>query len=131
MLNVVSPLAASEEQLVTEVVDCGFQVHAGLGPGFRESIYASAFRLELNARGLSFECEKAIEVCYKNWTIPGQRVDLLVGGVVLVEIKAVPKFTALHRRQVLSYLKTMHLHVGLLINFNSTHYKHGVKRVVL
>jgi GxxExxY protein len=59
------------------------------------------------------------------------RVDLLVGGVVLVEIKAVPKFTALHRRQVLSYLKTMHLRVGLLINFNSTYCKHGVKRVVL
>ena len=50
---------------------------------------------------------------------------------MLVEIKAVPKLTALHRRQVLSYLKTMHLHVGLLINFNSTLYKHGVKRVVL
>ena len=131
MLRVVSPLTESEERVVTEVVDCGFQVHSVLGPGFRESIYAQAFRLELAARGLAFECEKAIDVRYKTWTIPGQRIDLLIGGFVLVEIKVVPKLSALHRKQVLSYLKTMNLHLGLLINFNTAYYKHGVKRVVL
>ena len=131
MLRVASPLTQCEERLVTEVVDCGFQVHSVLGPGFRESIYAQAFRLELNARGLSFEAEKAIDVRYKQWTIPGQRIDLLVGGIVLVEIKAVPKLSALQRKQVLSYLRTMNLRLGLLINFNSAYYKHGVRRVVL
>ena len=131
MLSVVSPLTASEEQLVTEVVDCGYQVHSVLGPGFKERIYVQAFRLELHSRGLSFECEKSIDVRYKGWTIPGQRIDLLIGGLVVVEIKAVPTFIALHRKQVLSYLRTMNLHVGLLINFNSVYYKHAVKRVVL
>ena len=85
----------------------------------------------MHSRGLSFECEKSIDVRYKGWTIPGQRIDLLIGGLVVVEIKAVPKFIALHRKQVLSYLRTMNLHVGLLINFNSAYYKHAVKRVVL
>ena len=131
MLRVLSPLNASDERLVTAVVDCGFHVHSALGPGFRESIYARAFQLELSDRGLRFECEKAINVRYKRWTIPGQRIDLLVGGIAVVEIKAIPKLTALHREQVLSYLKTMNLHVGLLINFNCAYYKHGIRRVVL
>ena len=62
MLNVVSPLTASEEQVVTEVVDCGFQVHRRvLGPGFKESIYAERFGWSCDCRGLSFECEKAID----------------------------------------------------------------------
>jgi len=131
MLRVVSPLGESEERLITQVVDCGFQVHSALGPGFKERIYVQAFRLELHCRGLSFESEKSIDVRYKDWTIPGGRVDLLIGGFLIVEIKAVPKPVALHRKQVLSYLKTMNLHVGLLINFNSAYYKGGVKRVAL
>ena len=131
MLRVVSPLTDSDERLVTEIVDCGFQVHSVPGPGFRERIYAQAFKLELHSRGVTFECEKAIDVRYKEWKIPGQRIDLLIAGTVIVEIKAIPRLTALHRKQVLSYLKTMKLPVGLLMNFNSAYYKHGVRRVVL
>ena len=131
MLRVVSPLSEAEERLITQVVDCGFQVHSTLGPGFKERIYVQAFRLELDRRGLSFESEKSIDVRYKDWTIPGGRVDLVIGGLLVVEIKAVPKLVALHRKHVLSYLMTMSLHAGLLINFNSAYYKHAVKRVVL
>jgi len=130
MLRVVSPLSETQEQVITQVVDCGFSVHAALGPGFRESIYNRALRLELASRSLSFECEKAIVVRYKEWTIPGQRVDLFVEGFLVVEIKAIPRLKSIHRKQLLSYLKTMDLRIGLLMNFNAELYKHGVKRVV-
>ena len=130
MLRVKSFLSDTDEKLVAEVIDCGFTVHASLGPGFRERIYNRAFCLELQTRRLSFETEKRILVRYKHWEIPGQQVDLVVGGVVLVELKAVPQLRALHHRQVLSYLKTMGLRVGLLMNFNVELFKQGVKRIV-
>ena len=67
---------------------------------------------------------------YKEWRIPGQKVDLVVAEIVLVELKAVPQLRKLHHRQVLSYLKTMDLRIGLLVNFNVSLFKHGVKRVI-
>ena len=130
MLRIESPLPPETETLVTEVVDVGFTVYDALGPGFKESIYERAVCLELDARGLKFECEKPIEVKYKEWRIPGQKVDLVVGGVVLVELKAVPHLRKIHRRQVLSYLKTMDLRIGLLMNFNAAFFKRNIKRVV-
>ena len=130
MLRVKSPLTDAEEQLVTRVMDCAFTVHRALGPGFRERIYQRAFCLELDLQGLTFECEKPIEVRYKQWSIPGQKVDLVVAGVVLVELKAIPQLRLIHRKQVISYLKTMNLSVGLLMNFNSEVLKNGVQRIV-
>jgi GxxExxY protein len=129
-MRVQSSLSDSQERLVSEIMDVGFCVHRELGPGFREKIYQRAFCLELDARGLAFECEKRIEVKYKEWKIPGQTVDLVVAGVVLVELKTVPKVRALHRRQVLSYLKTMNVRIGLIFNFNTELMKYGFKRVV-
>ena len=111
-------------------MDCTFAVHPALGPGFKEKIYQRATCLELDARGLKFECEKAIEVRFKEWRIPGQKIDLLVEQFVLVEMKVVPKLRPLHTAQVVSYLKTLDLQIGLLINFNVTVLKDGFKRVV-
>ena len=68
---------------------------------------------------------------YQTWVIPGQRVDLIVGGVALIELKSVPKIKAIHRAQVLSYLRTTGLRVGLILNFNATLMKDGIQRVVL
>ena len=130
MLRVKSPLSPEIEAIVTEVIDVGFNVYDTLGPGFKECIYERAFCLELEARGMTFECEKKIEVKYKNWRIPGQKVDLIVAGVVLVELKAVPQLKKIHRRQVLSYLKTLDLRIGLLMNFNVTFFKTNIKRVL-
>jgi GxxExxY protein len=105
-------------------------VHRALGPGFRERIYQRAYCLELDDRKLRFECEKRILVHYRNWEIPGQTVDLIVEGMVLVEIKSVPRLRPIHRLQVLSYLKTLTLRVGLLMNFNVPLLKDGLQRVV-
>jgi len=125
------PLDAETEALVTATMDCAFTVHRALGPGFRERIYARAFCLELDSRGLPFESEKPIEVRYKHWMIPGQKVDLIVGGKVLVELKAVPRLRPIHRAQMLSYLKTLDLRIGLLVNFDCGVLKDGFKRVIL
>ena len=102
-----------------------------MGPGFKEKIYHRAYRLELNARGLPFESDKPILVKYRDWMIPGQTVDLIVAGAVLVELKAVPRLRDFHRQQVISYLRTTGLRIGLLLNFNATLLKEGMKRVVL
>ena len=130
MLRVSSPLTDVEEVFVARAIDCAFAVHRVLGPGFREGIYQRAYCLELELQGLAFECEKKIDVSYKAWKIPGQRVDLVVSGVVLVEIKAVPRLRLLHEHQAQSYLKTMGLRVGLVMNFNTIMLKHGLRRIV-
>jgi GxxExxY protein len=130
MLQVRSPLNPAEEKSLTKAMDCAFAVHRELGPGFKEKIYERAFCLELDARGISFETEKSIDVQYKTWAISGQRVDLVVEGVVLVEIKAARKLLKLHERQVRSYLKTMGLRAALLVNFNTTLLKNGLQRIV-
>jgi GxxExxY protein len=130
MLRVLSPLTEREEQVLSSAIDCAFAVHRELGPGFREKIYEAAFCLELDARGITFEREKKIDVRYKEWVIPGQRIDLVVEGVLLMEIKAASKLLSLHERQVRSYLKTMGLHVGLLVNFNTALVKNGLRRIV-
>lgn len=130
MLRVHSPLTEREEGVYSQTMDCAFAVHRELGPGFKERIYEEAFCLELNSRGIGFEREKRIDVRYKTWTIPGQRIDLVVEGLVLVEIKAVSKLIRIYERQVRSYLKTMGLHAGMLVNFNVLMLKNGMRRIL-
>ena len=130
-MRVETPLTDDEEALVTATMDCGFTVHRTLGPGFKESIYTEALSLELNLRGMKFEREKAIKVKYREWRIPGQRVDLIVENLIIVEVKTIPAVRALHRRQVLSYLRTTGLPIGLIMNFNTEKLIEGFRRVVL
>jgi GxxExxY protein len=124
-------LSPELERIVTNTIACGLAVHRELGPGFKERIYERAFLLELDARGMRFEAEKQIQVRHKQWLIPGQRVDLIVEAGVLVELKAVPKLRRLHVSQVVSYLRTTNLQVGLIMNFNDRLFKNGLRRVVL
>ena len=130
-VRVETPLTDAEEAIVTATMDCGFAVHRELGPGFKEAIYATALCLELNQRGMKFERERAIDVKYRQWTIPGQRVDLIVESLIVVEVKTIPNVRSLHRQQVLSYLKTTGLPIGLVMNFNTERFIDGFRRVVL
>jgi GxxExxY protein len=130
MLNRHADLSTEQEAVVTAVIGCGIAVHRELGPGFKECIYHRAFRLELTSRGLSFESDKPILVKYRKWLIPGQQIDLIVAGTVLVELKAVPRLRPLHQYQVRSYLRTTGLPVGLLLNFNAALLKDGMQRIV-
>jgi len=119
------------EDVAHRVIGCAITVHRILGPGFKERIYERAFCLELGEAGLSYAAEKRILVPYKQWQLEGHKLDLIVRGVVIVELKAVPRLAEIHRLQVLSYLKATGLRLGFVMNFNAEVIKQGIKRVVL
>jgi len=130
-MRLPSPLSAEAEEAMSETIGCAIAVHRALGPGFLESIYKKAMHLELDAQGISYESEKAVTVQYRGSHILGQRVDLIVRDLIVVELKAVTRFDDVHQSQVMSYLKTTGLRGGLLINFRVPVLKAGLKRVVL
>ncbi len=87
-----SPVPEAADRACKECVDAAIHIHKALGPGFKEVIYARAFCVELDARGMTFESEKKILVRYKTWEIPGQKVDLLVAGVLWSKLNQCRKF---------------------------------------
>lgn len=128
MLKKYSDLPPEQEAIVARAIGCGIAVHRELGPGFKERIYHEAYQLELESRKIPFESEKKILVKYRQWEIPGQTVDLIIEGVVLVELKAVPKLRDIHECQVRSYLRTTGLPIGLLMNFKEALLKYSTLR---
>ena len=126
-----SPLEPEADRLMTHTIGCAIAVHRALGPGFLESIYRKAICVELEARGLPYEVERPVCVSYRGVDIPGQRIDLIVGGLIVVELKTVVRFDRVHVAQVISYLKTTGLRGGLLINFRVPLLVKGLKRIVL
>ena len=130
-MRLSTPLSPDAEDAMTETIGSAIAVHRVLGPGYFESIYKKAMHLELTAREIVFESEKAVSVKYRDVEITGQRIDLVVRGLIVVELKAVKRFDDVHRAQVISYLKTTGLKGGLLINFNVPVLKAGLQRIVL
>jgi len=124
------PIPAEDEELAHTTIGAAIEVHRLLGPGFLESIYERALCDELALRGVAFERQKELTVRYKDLDIPGQRLDLLVGRRVITDLKTVETLAPIHQAQVLSYLKTTGLRLGLLINFKVQILKDGIKRVV-
>lgn len=114
-----------------DTIACAIRVHRALGPGFLESIYQRAMRIELELCGLSYESERPVNVKYRNHELSGQRVDLIVESVVVVELKSVMRLDEIHRAQLISYLRTTGLRGGLLINFRVPALRRGLQRVVL
>jgi len=105
------------ESLSRKIIGAAIEVHAAIGPGFLETIYEEALKLELNEHGLNFECQKEIKIEYLNVQIGTHRLDLVVENQVVVELKAVKELTEIHFAQLLSYLKASGIKVGLLLNF--------------
>ena len=130
-IRLPSPLSVEAERAMHRTIGCAMAVHRTLGPGFLESIYRRAMYLELTAWGLAFECERPVRVAYRGVEIPGQRVDLIIEGVIVVELKSIAQLTDVHRAQLISYLRTTGLRGGLLINFDVRLLKDGIQRVVL
>ena len=113
------------------VVDAAMKVHSALGPGLLESAYEFCLIRELRKRGLRVESQVPIAVRYDGETLDvGYRADLLVEGIVLVELKSVETVMSIHKAQLLSYLRLSGKEVGLLINFNVEHLKNGINRVI-
>jgi GxxExxY protein len=130
-MRISSPLSVDEERVIHQVIGSAIAVHRALGPGFLESIYRKAMCIELGKRHLTYECERPIEVTYDEIPITGQRIDLIVGGLIVVELKAVARLEAIHRAQLISYLRTTGMRGGLLINFRVRVLKEGLCRIVL
>jgi GxxExxY protein len=101
-----------------------------LGAGFLESTYEQALAIELSLRGISFQRQRQIALQYKGEPVGDARLDFLVGGLLIVELKAVDSLHAVHHAQVINYLRATKLQLGLLINFNVEHLKGGIKRIV-
>lgn len=116
---------------MTQTIGCAIAVHRTLGPGFLESIYRKAMYIELDARHLAYEAERPIKVVYRDIEIPGQRVDLIVEGLIVVELKSVTRLDQIHRAQLISYLKTIGLRGGLLMNFRAPTLRQGLHRIVV
>lgn len=107
------------------------RVHTVLGPGLLESVYRLALQHELRKRGLNVISEKPISILYDGVDLgTGLRLDLLVEDSVIVETKSVRKLRDLDESQLLSHLQLTNCHVGLLINFNVRHLRHGIRRFV-
>jgi len=120
-----------ENDLSQIIIGCAIKVHTALGPGLLESAYEECLYYELVKEGLKVEKQKALPLIYEEIKLEvGYRLDLIVEGKVIVEIKACEGLNDVHLAQVLTYLKLSNVKLGLLINFNVTRVKDGIKRVV-
>ena len=120
-----------EENLTREIIGAAIEVHRELGPGLLESIYEACLCRELALRGIAFQFQRPLPLEYKGIRLDcGYRPDLLVAGLVIVEIKSVQALAPIHEAQLLTYLKLTGIKVGLLINFNVVVLKTGLKRLV-
>jgi len=114
-----------------QVIRAAIEVHRSLGPGLLESTYEACLAVELTDRRLRVERQRSLPILYRSIKLEhAYRVDLLVQESVIVEVKALEQLLPVHYAQLLSYLRLAHLPVGLLINFNVTSLKRGVRRVV-
>ena len=118
-------------ELTERIIGAAIEVHRILGPGLLESIYEEALCFELGLRNIPYERQKEMDVVYKGCVIKGQRIDILVAGEIVLELKAVTKLPEVATAQALSYLKATGLKVALLINFSQTRLVDGIKRLSL
>jgi GxxExxY protein len=121
-----------ENEISKIIVDSAIEVHRTLGgPGLLESVYEEALAWELTARGLSIERQKHVVISYKgNLLASPLKIDLLVNGLVVVEVKAVSIYNKIFEAQALTYLRLMNLKLALVINFGDSRVANGIHRVV-
>lgn len=117
--------------LTNGIIRCAIKVHQSLGPGLLASSYQKCLYYELVQAGFQVELEKPIPLVYKDVTLEcGYRIDLLVEGQIVVEVKSIEAFVDIHLAEVLTYLRLSHNRFGLLFNFNVSVMKDGIKRIV-
>jgi GxxExxY protein len=122
----------SANLLSYEIVGAAIEVHRHLGPGLLESAYEACLCTELNRRGVPYERQVPLPVQYYGTSVScGYRIDLIVGELVVVEIKSVSRIHPIHKAQVLTYLKLLNKGLGILINFNVEVLRHGICRIIL
>ena len=120
------------DELSRSAIGCAIEVHRNLGPGLLESTYRQCLACELSHAGILFQMEVPLPVRYKDILLDcGYRIDLLVRGELIVEIKSVEALLPIRQAQILTYMRLANVAIGLLINFNVTRLQTGIKRFVL
>ncbi len=119
----------NKDPLTNKTIGCAIEVHRELGPGLLESTYQQCLAHEMNLNGLKFKLEHSLPVHYKGIQLDcGYRIDLLAEDDVIVELKSVEELLPIHQAQILTYMKLAEIETGLLINFNVSRLKNGIKR---
>ena len=106
--------------LTGKIIGCAMKVHNTLGNGFQEVIYQRCLALEMEKQGLQFQREMEMPIYYEGVEVGQRRVDFLVEGKIMVELKAITELEKVHIAQALNYLEAFYLEIGLLINFGGT-----------
>lgn len=114
-----TPSEIVEKELSYIVMQAAHAVHNALGPGFLESIYERAMAIELQLRGHTIEQQRIVRVSYRNQIVGEHRIDLVVDGKIILELKAVSEINPIHKQQALSYLKATELQLAIVINFGA------------
>ena len=118
------------EELATIAVDCGFLLHKEISPGLLESVYEVLLFESLKERGIFVERQKIVPITFKGRLLEEAfRADLLVENKLLIELKSTERHSPIHAKQVLTYLRLMHLLLGLLMNFGMETFRDGIKRL--
>ena len=127
-----SGLSKEVEDTAWGIVDASYQVHTELGPGLLESVYEECLCLTITNRGLPVERQLVVPIVFQGEEIKTKlRIDLLVNRSVVVEIKAVEKMQPLYQAQLMTYMKLTQTRLGILVNFNVSRIKDGIKRVIV
>jgi len=120
-----------DEELTHAIIGAAIEVHRNLGPGLLESVYEDCLAREFTLRGIQFERQKPLPTVYKDLKLDaGYRLDFLVAGRVVVELKAVEALAPIHEAVVLTYLRLSGCRVGLLINFHTPVLKDSIRRFI-
>ncbi len=120
----------NDDEIGDQIIACGLEVHKVLGPGLLESVYETCLAHELIKLGLEVRRQLALPVIYDGVAIEaGYRIDLLVGGRVMVEVKAIERIAEIQRAQLLTYLRLGGFRIGYLLNFNVPLFKSGIARI--
>lgn len=120
------------DALSNKVIGLAIEVHRELGPGLLESAYEKCLAHELEEHGIECVTQESLAVAYKGLSLDcGYRVDMMVEGRLIVELKSVDSLQPIHEAQLLTYMKLANIRTGLLINFNTGLLKNGIKRFVL
>ena len=125
-----SGVDARTEELAHQVIGACIEVHREMGPGLPELAYKKALSHELTLRGIAHESEAPVPVYYKGVLVAQGKVDILVEGRLVLELKVVSSLGEIHQAQALAYLHALDLQLALLVNFNVLLMKDGIKRVV-
>ena len=121
----------TENEVATVVVDSALKIHMNLGPGLLESVYEAVLEHELIKRGLRVNRQVPLPVIYESMRIEaGFRMDLVVEGILIIEVKSVEIIAPVHKKQLLTYLRLADKKLGLLLNFGEAYIKNGITRVV-